>query len=256
MTYDCPAEWDLGAGPIYERLSLAGIRSAPLSLSGRVILDIGAGTGSTSKAILASHGWPIAVDLSLPMLAHAHDLRPPAVVGDATRLPLVDSALGGVVAAFCISHLDEPEALLAEASRVVETGGPVLVIVFADSSSRHPVSEAVATAAAHLGWVQPEWYRQLKEELEPAISDTDRLRSLGTGAGLAQVQVNDAEVDFTDLGPHELIAWRLGGPALAPFVAQLAPEQQEWLTTEAARALGDEPSSLLLRIRTMSGSSS
>lgn len=256
MSYDCPAAWESGADPIYERLATSAIRSVPHSLSGRTVLDIGAGTGATSRAILNSHGWPLAVDLSHPMLAHGRERRPPAVVADATQLPIASAAVGGAVAGFCLSHVERPDVLLAEAARVVEHDGPVMAIVFADNASRHPVSGAVSEAATRLGWLPPPWYRRLKDELEPAVSDPDRLRSIAEVAGLAEIEVTEADVDLSDLGVAELIAWRLAGPALAPFVAKLDPRNKEWLTTEAARALGDEPSSLLLRIRTVSGTSS
>ena len=255
-TYQNPRAWAAGADPVYEQLSRAGIATSPFSLSGRVVLDIGAGTGATSRAISRSHGWPIAVDLSLSMLAFRSDDRPPAMVADATRLPIPNDSVGGAVAAFCLSHVEAPDQLLRELARVVEPRGPVLALVFADQGPRHPASEAVTEAATQYGWSPPDWYRQLKDELEPAVADADRLQALAEQAGLIDVAVTDAEVDTGISDPDQLVGWRLAGPAFATFFDSLSSPQQKRLTAEAARALGDEPSSLLLRIRTMSGSSS
>ena len=72
----------------------------------------------------------VAVDASWPILAHQAPSRPPAVVGDISRLPLVEGAVDGAAAAFVLNHLADPGAALVEARRVVRPGGFIVASVF------------------------------------------------------------------------------------------------------------------------------
>jgi SAM-dependent methyltransferase len=96
----------------------AGTRTG---LTGRLVLDVGAGTGAVFHRLVAAGAHAIAVEASWPMLAHRASSRPPAVVGDITRLPMVDGAVDGAAAAFVLNHLADPAALV-ELRRVVRPG--------------------------------------------------------------------------------------------------------------------------------------
>ena len=69
-SYDAAADsWDTGPGPIYEPLAQALVAAAPVPLTGRTILDLGAGTGAASRAAIAAGARQVvAADLSLAML--------------------------------------------------------------------------------------------------------------------------------------------------------------------------------------------
>jgi SAM-dependent methyltransferase len=250
-TYATPEAWAAGADPVYEPLSRAMIAASPVPLDGRSIVDLGAGTGATSRALLAAGAWPIAVDISWAMLAYPGpkpDARMGAagpaagrLVADAGALPLDTASTDGAVAAFCLSHVDRPAAILSEAARVSRPGSPVLAAVFAASGSRHPAVDAVAGVARRWGWRPDSWYRRVKTELEPAVADRDRLTAMATDAGLTDVSVIDVEVNTAVRSPAELVAWRLGGPGLAGFVAALATPEREQLMAEATEAVGLDP---------------
>ena len=98
------AAWAHGAELVYGPLADALLARAP-ELAGRLVLDVGAGTGAVSRRLVAAGANAVAVDASLPMLAHQASSRPPAVVGDISRLPLVDDAVDGAAAAFVLNHL-------------------------------------------------------------------------------------------------------------------------------------------------------
>src|SRR5205807_948601 len=131
VRYESPQAWSTGADPAYEALSQAIVAASPVSLLGRSVLDLGAGTGATSRALEAARSRPLALDASAAMLAHRRAIRPPAVLGDMTTLPLATASVGGAIAAFSLSHVEDPSAVLAEARRVTAAGGPVIVGVFA-----------------------------------------------------------------------------------------------------------------------------
>ena len=81
------AAWSGGPGPVYDRLADAVVGAAPFSLAGALVLDLGAGTGAASRAVLARRGRVVALDLSADMLEFDRQERPPAAVADASRLP-------------------------------------------------------------------------------------------------------------------------------------------------------------------------
>ena len=52
--YGSPRAWATSADPVYEALSGAIVAASPVSLLGRSVLDLGAGTGATSRALEAT----------------------------------------------------------------------------------------------------------------------------------------------------------------------------------------------------------
>jgi SAM-dependent methyltransferase len=218
------AAWQAGPGPIYDRLAEVVVGLSPVPLRGRLVLDVGAGTGAASRAITRVGGRPVALDPAVEMLAHHRVTRPPAVAADALALPVASRSVGGVVAAFSFTHLDDPAAAFREARRVTQPGGPVVVSSFADDDT-HPVKEAVDAALASFGWRAPEWHRRLWSH--PLVTES--------GA-----TVHSVRVPFEGLDAAALVAWRLGMAQTAPFVAGLSPVERAALVEDAVRRLGVE----------------
>ena len=247
--YGSPDAWATWADPAYEALGRAIVDRATAPLDGRLVVDLGAGTGATSRAIAAAGGLPLAVDLSHAMVAHRRRDRPPAVVADIARLPLADDAAGATVAAFSVSHVEDPVAVLTEMARVTAGGGSVLVGVFATAGARHGAAAVVDAAAARRGWTVPEWYVHLKADLEPRSSAVDTLMTGATRAGLLEPTVVDVEVDAGLDTAAALVDWRLAGPAMAPFVAGLDRAEADRLRAEAVAALGQDVAPLRPAVR-------
>jgi ubiquinone/menaquinone biosynthesis C-methylase UbiE len=92
--------------------------------AGKVVLDLGAGTGKFTRMLLATGASVIAVEpvpQMLEQLAHtAPDSK--AIVGAAERIPLADSAVDAVVCAQAF-HWFATSAALAEIRRVLKPGG-------------------------------------------------------------------------------------------------------------------------------------
>jgi len=99
-------------------------------LQPQTILDLGAGTGHGSRALQErySRALVVALDLSRQMLVQARRqqrwLRPFArVVGDAHRLPFHDAAVDMVFSNLMLQWSSDPDALFAEARRVMRPEG-------------------------------------------------------------------------------------------------------------------------------------
>jgi ubiquinone/menaquinone biosynthesis C-methylase UbiE len=233
------AAWQAGPGAIYDRLAEVLVDCRPDHFAGRVVLDLGAGTGAASRAITAAGGVPIALDAAYGMLAADHHTRPPAVVGDAYALPLRDDAFDAVVAAFSLNHLDDPAAGLREAARVTRRGGALLASAYADDDS-HPVKQAVESAAREAGWQVPQWYTHVRAATVPQLATVASARDVLAHAGL-QGTVHKHAVRFDDLGPEQLLAWRFGMAHIAPFVATLDDDERAAMVDRARQRLEDVP---------------
>jgi ubiquinone/menaquinone biosynthesis C-methylase UbiE len=250
--YSFPDEWALGADAIYECLAAAIVAASPRPLGGLAVLDLGAGTGATSRAISRAGGRVIAVDISHAMLRLRSPLRPPAIMADIAALPLRDGCVDAAVGAFSLSHVENPTAVLCEAARAVAAGGPVLVGVFAEVGDRHEVKAIVDRIAREFGHVDPDWYVHLKTDLEPQVASEEALREAARVAGLTDVVVTDVTVDTGCDDPAALVRWRLGGAALAPFAAALSHSDRSRMIDLAIGELGHEAQSLRPLVRIMS----
>lgn len=97
--------------------------------SRRVLLS-GVGTGLDFPFLTAQHDY-IALDLTASMLARsrgrARDLRMTWVQGDSMALPFADNSFDCVVLHLITAVVPEPHRCLAEAARVLDAGGQVLL---------------------------------------------------------------------------------------------------------------------------------
>ncbi len=234
--------WQDGPGRIYDRLATLLVERVPAGAAGPA-LDLGAGTGAASRALLARGLDVVALDVAFGMLAVEGATRAPAVVADALALPFRSGSFGAVVAAFSLNHLTAPAAALSEARRVTEEGGTIVASAYAVDND-HPAKQATDQAAAELGWAAPGWYSALQAEAMPLLATPDRAMAVADTAGLvAAAEV--VRVSFPELGATELVAWRLGMAQLAPFVAGLSPAERGGLTTRAVQLLGAAPTLVL-----------
>jgi SAM-dependent methyltransferase len=239
------AAWQTGPGRVYDRLAEVLVDLSPVPLRGRLVLDVGAGTGAASRAIQRAGGRPIACDVAVGMLAVARRRRPPAVAADGRRLPVASGSCGALVAAFSFNHVPDPQRALAEAARVVARGGAVLASSYA-ADDDHPAKAAVDRAAREAGWVPEPWVDELRRKAIPKLATPAGAVAAARRAGL-RAEASVIEVVLPDLGAADLVAWRLGMAAVAPFVASLAREEQARLEARALELIG-EPEVLVRRM--------
>ncbi|WP_423919025.1 bifunctional demethylmenaquinone methyltransferase/2-methoxy-6-polyprenyl-1,4-benzoquinol methylase UbiE [Frigoribacterium sp. 2-23] len=100
--------------------------------SGEKVLDIAAGTGTSSVAI-AKHGAEvIALDFSSGMVEVGRERHPEIefVEGDAEKLPFDDDTFDAVTISFGLRNVNRPKQALAEMYRVLKPGGRVVICEF------------------------------------------------------------------------------------------------------------------------------
>jgi len=105
---------------------------AVAAVPGERVLDLAAGTGTSSEPFADDGALVVPSDFSLGMLAVGKERRPDLsfVAGDATRLPFADAAFDAVTISFGLRNVVDTDAALREMLRVVRPGGRVVICEF------------------------------------------------------------------------------------------------------------------------------
>jgi demethylmenaquinone methyltransferase/2-methoxy-6-polyprenyl-1,4-benzoquinol methylase len=162
---------------------------------GERVLDLAAGTGTSSAPFAAAGAVVVPCDFSLGMLLHGRRRRPelPFVAGDAMRLPFADRSFDAVTISFGLRNVNDPEAALREMLRVTRPGGRLVLCEFS-----HPtwgpfrrvyleyLMRAIPAIARRVA-SNPEAYVYLGESI-PAWPDQRALASAIASAGWTQVK--------------------------------------------------------------------
>ncbi|MFL6105786.1 MAG: demethylmenaquinone methyltransferase [Marmoricola sp.] len=99
---------------------------------GELVLDLAAGTGTSSQPFADRGATVLPCDFSVGMLAVGKRAKPhlPFVAGDGTRLPFADDTFDAVTISFGLRNIVDPDAGLRELLRVTKPGGRVVVCEF------------------------------------------------------------------------------------------------------------------------------
>lgn len=110
---------------------------------GQLILDLAAGTGTSSQAFVQRGAQVVACDFSIGMLqvGRARLAHLPFVAGDAMALPFADASFDAVTISFGLRNIHDPALGLREMRRVVKPGGVLVVCEF--SSPTWPLFNTV-----------------------------------------------------------------------------------------------------------------
>ncbi|TFD70198.1 demethylmenaquinone methyltransferase [Cryobacterium sp. Hb1] len=134
---------------------------------GERILDIAAGTGTSSAALAHSGAHVVAADFSAGMIEvgrarHAHNEHIDFVQADATALPFQDNEFDAVTISFGLRNVVEPKKALAEFYRVTKPGGRVVICEF----STPPLTLVRQSYFAYLNHVMPRVVRLASSNAE------------------------------------------------------------------------------------------
>jgi len=132
---------------------------------GQLVLDLAAGTGTSSRTFIAAGGRCVACDFSFGMLSVG--ARKPAsrlgfAAGDALALPFRDDAFDVVTISFGLRNVADTEQALAELLRVTRPGGRLAICEF----SHLPVRRLNALYEEYLTRVLPLIARRLSGNAE------------------------------------------------------------------------------------------
>ena len=121
--------------------------------AGELILDLAAGTGTSSAAIAKSGATVTAVDFSAGMIEVGRRKHPNIdfVQADATSLPFNDGQFDVVTISFGLRNIQEPKKALAEMFRVLKPGGRLVICEF----SKPPRAIFRAGYAAYMRLIMP-----------------------------------------------------------------------------------------------------
>ncbi len=170
--------------------------SAVDARAGERVLDLAAGTGTSTVPFMRSGAAAVPCDFSIGMLKVGKRERPrlPFVAGDALRLPFGDETFDAVTISFGLRNVSDYRLGLAEMLRVTRPGGRLVVCEFsqptyapfrtvyaeylmkalpavarrvssspdsyvylAESIQAWPDQQALATAIGESGWRSVEW---------------------------------------------------------------------------------------------------
>ncbi len=110
---------------------------------GERVLDLAAGTGTSSQPFADRGAVVVPCDFSVGMLRVGKEQRPhlPFTAGDGMKLPFADATFDAVTISFGLRNIVDPDAGLAEMHRVTKPGGKLVVCEF--SSPTWPLFRTV-----------------------------------------------------------------------------------------------------------------
>ncbi|MED7928202.1 demethylmenaquinone methyltransferase [Nonomuraea sp. LP-02] len=125
----------LGQVRLWRKAVAAAVDAGP----GEVVLDLGAGTGTSTDSFTTLGARAIACDFSFGMLStgvrrHGGNALSgegvPFIAGDAMRLPFADDTFDAVTISVALRNVHDTEQALREMLRVTRPGGRLVILEF------------------------------------------------------------------------------------------------------------------------------
>jgi demethylmenaquinone methyltransferase / 2-methoxy-6-polyprenyl-1,4-benzoquinol methylase len=148
-----------------DRLWRRAVARAVDARQGQLVLDLAAGTGTSSRAFTTAGARCVACDFSLGMLSAGARRPHPAVrfvAGDALDLPFRDQAFDAVTISFGLRNVADTSQALTELLRVTRRGGRLVICEF----SHLPARGLNSAYEQYLGRVLPPVARLLSANAE------------------------------------------------------------------------------------------
>ncbi len=180
-----------GIDHLWRRAVVRAVAARP----GERVLDIAAGTGTSSEPYADAGVEVVPADFSLGMLREGHRRRPdlPFTAADATALPFADGSFDVVTISFGLRNVVDVPGALREFLRVVRPGGRLVVCEFSQpvvpvfSTLYSQVVLRVLPAVARRVSSNPESYVYLTESIRAWPSQRELARQV-RAAGWQQVR--------------------------------------------------------------------
>lgn len=170
----------MGQDRVWRRAVVRAVTATP----GERILDLAAGTGTSSEPFRAAGAVVVPCDFSLGMLraGKRHHDELPFVAGDATGLPFADGAFDAVTISFGLRNVHDTDAALREMLRVTRRGGRVVVCEFS-----HPTWAPFRTVyVEYLMRALPSLARRVASNPDAYVYLAESIRAWPDQRGLAE----------------------------------------------------------------------
>ncbi len=114
------------------RLWRRAVVNAVAPVPGDIVLDLAAGTATSSQPFRDRGAYVVPCDFSLGMLQVGRARQPdlPLTAGDALHLPFADESFDAATMSFGLRNVADVDTALAELHRVVRPGGRLVVCEF------------------------------------------------------------------------------------------------------------------------------
>ena len=175
----------MGQDRRWRREVLAAVDPTP----GEHVLDLAAGTGTSSEPFRERGAVVVPCDFSVGMLQEGKRKLPhlPFTAGDGTRLPFADDTFDAVTISFGLRNIVDPDAGLREMLRVTRPGGRLVVCEFSS-----PVVELFRTVyIEYLMKALPSIARAVSSSPDAYVYLAESIRAWPDQAGLA-ARIEDA----------------------------------------------------------------
>ncbi|WP_374927845.1 demethylmenaquinone methyltransferase [Kytococcus sedentarius] len=193
--YDCTNDvLSMGQARLWRRAVTRTIEPRP----GMRILDLGAGTGTSSEPLADAGADVVPADFSEGMLAEGRRRRPdmPFTHADAMALPFEDASFDVTTISFALRNVADPALALREMARVTRPRGQLVLCEFS-SPTFAPFRKVYDTylmkalpAIASRVSSNPESYHYLAESIAD-WPDRDGVRRMVEAAGWTDVEVRN-----------------------------------------------------------------
>ncbi len=161
----------------------AAVTDALQLRKGERVLDLAAGTATSSAALAASGATVVGCDFSLGMLAHGKGKGVPLVAGDALKLPFADASFDAVTISFGLRNTADAHVALTEMRRVTKLGGRIVVCEFS-----HPTWKPFRTVYVnYLMRLLPAVATKVSSDPAAYVYLAESIRAWPDQAGLAKV---------------------------------------------------------------------
>ncbi|TXH41064.1 MAG: demethylmenaquinone methyltransferase [Actinobacteria bacterium] len=165
----------------WRRAVVAAVAPQP----GEVVLDLAAGTGTSTLPLAQAGAFAVPCDFSLGMLAVGRQRLPqlPFTAGDALALPFAADTFDAVTISFGLRNVNQTEASLRELLRVTRPGGRLVVCEFSA-----PTRPALRTAyTEYLMRALPAVARRMSSNPAAYVYLAESIRAWPDQPGLAEL---------------------------------------------------------------------
>lgn len=208
---------DQATGPLLDAAGVVG---------GSRVLDVATGPGNVAAAAAARGAAVTGIDFSAAQVALARKLNPGIEFeeGNAENIRFADGSFDAVVMNFGLLHFPDPERALAEACRVLASGGRLAFTVWAPPERAPPFAILMGSIEEH---------GTLAVDMPPGppmfrFSDPEETRRVLEGAGIADLESREVALTMRLGAPDDLFDFfREGGVRAAALLNGQTPAARD-----------------------------